>query len=179
MLEELIGCFDMRLAITALGASSCAIAIARISLGSATDFRVEAIPVSGAGTGLLFLTLGIAAALAGMAYVRTIMGALSLTDRLRLPAVWRAASIGALIGTLGWLVPGALGGGDSLTQQALSGANSIAFLAWMFPFGFFWDPYLTRPERQGAYLRLCWFWARNWVYSLLLSAAWPPLHSLL
>ena len=140
VLEELIRCFDMRLAIASLGASSCAIAIARIFLGSAADFRVDALPVSGPGTGLLFLLLGIAAAVAGMVYIRSIMGALSLTDRLRWPAVWRALVIGALIGALGWLAPSALGGGDPLTQQVFSGANSIFFIAWMFPLRFLLGP---------------------------------------
>ncbi len=108
VLEELIGHFDTRLAIAALGASSCAIAIARIFLGSAADFRVQALPVSGHGTGLLFLSLGIAAAFVGMAYNRTLVGALSMTDRVRWPAVWRAPAIGALHPTLTeglyWLV---------------------------------------------------------------------------
>ncbi len=140
VLEELIRHFDTRLAIAALGASSCAIATARIFLGSAPDFRVEALPISRHGTGLLFLSLGVAAAFAGMAYTRTLVGALSMTDRLRWPTVWRAPVIGALIGALGWLAPSALGGGDPLTQQALSGANSIAFVAWMFPLRFLMGP---------------------------------------
>jgi CIC family chloride channel protein len=63
-----------------------------------------------------------------------------MIDRLRWPAVWRAPVIGALIGALGWLVPSALGGGQPLTQQVLSGANSIAFVAWMFALRFLLEP---------------------------------------
>ncbi len=140
VLEELIRCFDTRLAIAALGASSCAIAIARIFLGPAPDFRVEALPFSGPGTGLLFLLLGIAAGFAGMAYNRSVLGALSLADRLRWPAELRAAAIGALVGALAWLAPSTVGGGDPLTQQALSGGYTIVFLLWAFPLRFLLGP---------------------------------------
>ncbi len=41
MLEELIRRFDTRIAIAALGSSCCAIAVARLFLGRAPDFKVK------------------------------------------------------------------------------------------------------------------------------------------
>ena len=69
VLEELIRRFDTRIAIAALGASCCAIAVARIFLGSAPDFQIEELPYSGLGSGLLFTGLGVLAGFAGMAYI--------------------------------------------------------------------------------------------------------------
>ena len=140
VMEELMRCFKTRIAIAALGASSSAIAIAQIFLGRAPDFRVESLPFSAPATGLLFLSLGIAAGFAGIAYNRILLGALSLANRLRWPAELRAAAIGALVGALGWLVPSAVGGGDPLTQRALAGGESIVLLLWMFPLRFLLGP---------------------------------------
>jgi hypothetical protein len=53
---------------------------------------VEALPVPSPGTGLMFLSLGVAAGVAAMLYIRTIIGALSLMDRLYWPAVARLSS---------------------------------------------------------------------------------------
>ena len=86
---------------------------------------MEALPVPSPGTGLMFLSLGVAAGVAAIFYIRTIIGALSLMDRLYWPAV---ARLGAPIGPLGWFAPGALGGGDVLTQLALSIGNNITFV---------------------------------------------------
>lgn len=140
VLEELIRHFDTRLAIAALGASSCGIAIGRIFLGPSPDFHVEALPFSGGGSGLQFLLLGVAAGFAGMAYNRTLLGMLSWADRLHWRAELRAAAIGALVGALAWLAPSAVGGGEPLTQQALSGGYTILFLAGMFALRFLLGP---------------------------------------
>jgi CIC family chloride channel protein len=132
VLEELIRRFDTRIAIAALGASCCAIAVARAFLGSAPDFQVEALPYSGLGSGLLFTGLGILAGFAGMAYNAAILGGLNLAARIPWRPGWRAALIGATVGMLAWFAAGLVGGGDAITQRTLSGLESTALLPLFF-----------------------------------------------
>lgn len=132
VLEELIRRFDTRIAIAALGASCCAIAVARIFLGSAPDFQIEALPYSGLGSGLLFTGLGVLAGFAGMAYNTAILAGLNLAARIPWRPGWRAALIGATVGMLAWFAPGLVGGGDAITQRTLSGLESTALLPLFF-----------------------------------------------
>ncbi len=132
VLEELIRRFDTRIAIAALGASCCAIAVARMFLGSAPDFQVEVLPYSGIGSGLLFAGLGTLAGLAGMAYNTAILGGLNLAARMHWRPAWRAAVIGAMVGILAWFAPGLAGGGDPITQRTLSGLESMDLLPLFF-----------------------------------------------
>ena len=83
---------------------------------------MEALPVPSPGTGLMFLSLGVAAGVAAMLYIRTIIGALSLMDRLYWPAVWRVPVIGAPIGP--W-------GGSRRARSAVA----MCSLSWPFPSG--------------------------------------------
>ena len=137
VLEELVRRFDARIAVAALGASGGAIAVARVLLGEAPDFTVEAIAPPGFGGGLLFLAFGVVAGVAGVAYNRALLGALALTDRLgRWPVEVRAAVIGAAVGALAWFAPTLVGGGDVLTQQALAGKEILALLPLLFALRF-------------------------------------------
>lgn len=137
VLEELVRRFDTRIAITALGSSAGAIAVARIFLGQSPDFQVETLPYSGIWSGILFVVLGVVAGLAGVAYNRTLLGALTLFDRFQ---HWsrelRAAIIGAGVGALAWFGPGLVGGGDALTQRALAGGGVLALLPLLFALRF-------------------------------------------
>ena len=65
VLEELVGRFEARIAISALGASAAAIAVARARLGDAPDFDVEPLAYVGVGALPLFVLLGIAAPTGG------------------------------------------------------------------------------------------------------------------
>ncbi len=140
VLEELIRRFDTRIAIAALGSSCCAIAVARLFLGSSPDFKVEAVTYSGFGSGFLFLALGVAAGLLGAAYSGALLGSISLADRLRWPIELRAAVIGGLVGAVAWFAPALVGGGDFITQRALSGGQSAPLLVGVFALRFFLGP---------------------------------------
>ncbi len=140
VLEELIRRFETRIAIAALGSSCCAIAVARLLLGRAPDFRVEAVPYSGVGTGLLFLALGVLAGFAGMAYNRTLTGSIRLADRLHWPVELRAAGIGALVGAVAWFAPDWVGGGDAITQRTLLGEQAIREIPIVFAMRFLLGP---------------------------------------
>lgn len=133
VLEELVRRFDTRIAIAALGASAGAITVERPFLGEQPDFQVGPLPYSGVDSWLLFLALGILAGLLGVAYNRSLLGALAFCDRLtRWPGELRAAVIGAGVGALAWFGPGLVGGGDALTQRTLAGGNTLELLPLLF-----------------------------------------------
>src|SRR5262249_16259068 len=54
VLEELVGRFEPRIAIAALGASATAIAVGRVFVGDQPDFQVETLAYPAAGTGPLY-----------------------------------------------------------------------------------------------------------------------------
>lgn len=133
VLEELVRRFETRIAIAALASSAGAISVARVFTGHTPDFQVEAIPYCGLGSGLLFLAFGGLAGLMGVVYNRMLMATLAFADRFgRWPVVWRAGTVGAAVGVLAWCAPSMVGGGDALTQRALSGAETIALLPLAF-----------------------------------------------
>lgn len=133
VLEELVRRFEPRIAIAAVGASATAIAIARLFLGDAPDFYVDALAYPKPEARPLFFVLGAAAGLVAIAYSRAILGAIALTERMPvIPAEWRAAVIGAMVGTLAWFAPGLVGGGDPITQRCLSGAETLSMLPLLF-----------------------------------------------
>ena len=133
VLEELVRRFESHIAIAAVGASATAIAVARLFLGDAPDFYVDALVYPRAEARPLFFVLGAAAGLVAIAYNRAILGAIALVERVpRLPAEWRAALIGAMVGTLAWFAPGLVGGGDPITQRCLAGAETLTMLPLLF-----------------------------------------------
>src|SRR5207253_6733184 len=74
VLEELVRRFDTRITITTLGASTGAIAVARVLLGVAPDFHVEPLPHPGLGTVPIYLALGVVVGFLGIAYNYTLLG---------------------------------------------------------------------------------------------------------
>ena len=133
VLEELARRFDTRITIVTLGASAGAIAVARVFLGNAPDFHVEPMPYPTFGTVPIHLALGVVAGCLGVVYNRAILGTLAVADRLhRWPAELRGALVGAAVGLLAWFAPGVVGGGDAITQQTLSGMETVAILSGVF-----------------------------------------------
>lgn len=141
VLEELVRRFDLRTTIASLGASAMAIAVARPLIGQTPDFPVDLLPPMKFFGLPLYLALGVAAGVAGALYTRAVVGALHLADRLGgWPVELRAGLIGAGVGTLAFIAPGAVGGGDALTQQALAGGGAAGAVALMFLFRFAYGP---------------------------------------
>jgi CIC family chloride channel protein len=141
VLEELLRHFHRRTAIAALAASATAIAVARMLLGQAPDFVVAPIAYVDVSTCLLLAGLGAAAGLAGTLYNVALLFTLSVTDRLsHWPVELRAALVGAVVGALGWSLPDLVGGGDNITQRALAGGISLAFLPLSFLLRFVLGP---------------------------------------
>jgi chloride channel protein, CIC family len=137
VLEELVRRFETRIAIAALGASAAAMAVARIFLGNGPEFQVFPLPYPSSAAHVLFFTLGAVAGLVAVAYNKTILAAINLSEQLKVwPVELRAAVIGAGVGLLVWFAPDFVGGGESLTQQTLSGALTFGTLAAVFAFRF-------------------------------------------
>ena len=140
---------ETRVAITALGASAAAILISRLFLGDMPDFQVIVtaqsatatgpLPYAVAATWPLYLMLGVVCGIAAGLYNRAILGGMALAARLdqRCPVELQAAVIGALVGAVGWFVPGLIGGGDEITQSLLAGgvAAGAVPLAFVVRFG--------------------------------------------
>jgi len=133
VLEELVARFDTRIAIAALGASTTAILVARLFLGDAPDFQVATVAYPAATTWPLFVALGATAGLAATLYNRTLLGAISVAQRLgHWPVELQAAVIGAAVGALAWFAPGLVGGGDQITQRVLSGEAILTVIPMAF-----------------------------------------------
>lgn len=132
VLEELVRRFDTRITVTTLGASASAIAVGRLVLGSAPDFEVAALPFQSQQSLPLFLLLGLICGFLGAAYNWAILGALAGQERLRrLPVEVRGALVGAAVGLLAWFAPRLVGGGESITQDTLTGRQTALALAGM------------------------------------------------
>jgi CIC family chloride channel protein len=133
VLEELVRRFDTRIAIAALGASAGAIAVARLLLGPAPDFDVEALAYAGIQTLPFFVALGVVAGLVAMLYNGTLLGAIRLAERLeRCPVELRAGVIGAAVGVVAWFTPELVGGGDPITQRVLAGEAALSMIPLAF-----------------------------------------------
>jgi CIC family chloride channel protein len=133
VLEELVRRFETRIAIAALGASTTAISVARLFLGDAPEFHVEALPHPGVEARALLFVLGAITGFVAVAYNHTLLGTIEAAGRLgRWPVELRAALVGGGVGILAWFAPHLVGGGEPLTQQALSGAVILGVIPLMF-----------------------------------------------
>jgi CIC family chloride channel protein len=133
VLEELLRRFETRIAIAALGASATAITVARWVLGDAPDFQVADLPYPTAVATVLYVAFGAIAGLVAVAYNVTIVRTLAMADRLQsLPVELRAALIGVIVAIVAWRAPLLVGGGEALTQSALSSATALHWLPLVF-----------------------------------------------
>jgi chloride channel protein, CIC family len=142
VLEELVRRFDTRTTVTTLCASGSAIAMARLLLGNELDFRLESLTYPGFGAIPLFLVMGAVLGCLGVAYNHTLLGALAGSKRLGswLSVEARAALVGGLVGLIAWFGPGLVGGGDAITQRALTGVDSLMVVVALFLIRFVLGP---------------------------------------
>lgn len=151
VLEELARRFDPRITIATIGASAGAIAVARIIFGEAPDFHVEPLHYTGISTVPVHLALGLVAGLLGMAYNRTILGALKLGERYcRGPVEIPAVLVGAAVGILAWFSPSWVGGGDAITQQTLGGGEALGMVTAIFVVRFILGPVSYAARTPGG-----------------------------
>jgi CIC family chloride channel protein len=133
VLEELVRRYEHRMAIAALAASATSIAVGRVFLGDMPDFTVGTISPVGGEARVLFFVLGGMAGLLAVAYNRTLLSMMAAAERFAaVPVELRAALIGAAVGVLAWFTPELVGGGDNITQSALTGHDSLTFVVIAF-----------------------------------------------
>ena len=133
VLEELVRRFEPRIAIAALAASATAISVSRVFLGDAPDFHVEPLKYAHVQISPLYFVLGAIAGCVAIAYNRTLLAAIALSDRFNyLPAELRAGMVGAIVGLLAWYAPELVGGGDLLAQRSLAGDETLATISLVF-----------------------------------------------
>ncbi len=132
VLEELVGRFEPRIAVVALGSSVGAIFVSRWILGSAIDLPTPAMASGGPQAIPLFLLLGVVVGLATVAYNRSLLGTLRLADRIGGPVELRAAVIGAAVGLLAYVAPDLVGGGESIATRMLHEHATLAVLPGLF-----------------------------------------------
>ena len=82
VLEELVRQLETRIAIAALGASTAAILVARLFLGAAPEFRVEALPYPGSAAIALSFVLGGVAGVVAVTYNYALLQAIAAAARL-------------------------------------------------------------------------------------------------
>lgn len=151
VLEELVGGFNVPISIATLAASTGAIGLARHLLGQQPEFVVPIVKQLEVGKIAGHLIFGVIVGFLGVLYSRAILGAIAAQTKLtRIPVEFRAGAIGAMIGILGWFLPGWIGGGENLTQQALGGNVVYSVMLVLFLVRFVLPPISYSAETPGG-----------------------------
>ncbi|MDF2825738.1 MAG: Cl-channel, voltage-gated family protein [Mycobacterium sp.] len=125
-LEEVTRVFRLQTVLATLFASATAVGCMQLMLGDNPDFIVESIAPPALAWLPLFVVFGLATGCLGALYNLVVLWFLDHVGRLRrIPAIAKAAIIGAVIGLAAFVYPQAVGGGDTLTQMILGGQQII------------------------------------------------------
>jgi len=129
VLEELVKRFDPRTTVATLVASASGFAAARLLMPSEYSFHMKPMAEPRLVESGWVVVIGLVTGVLGVLYSEAVMGALRRADASRVPKEVRAAATGALVGLLVWTAPDLAGGGDNLTQRALSGRGALLAVA--------------------------------------------------
>jgi CIC family chloride channel protein len=138
VLEEVQRDFAPTVFTVTLIAAVVADVVTRLLNGQLPVFHVQveaipplrALPVS--------LAVGVAAGVLGVAFNRSLVGALDLFHRVREWPAWATGALaGCIVGAVGWFAPETLGGGGTLVEQTLAGRMMLPALAGYFVLRFF------------------------------------------
>ncbi len=132
--EEVTKKFRLREAIVTMVAVAIGVGVSRLLIGDEPDFLhlgpVQSPPLT---TVPIFVVFGLVVGLLGVVYNRLILWALDLFDAIdKLPAVLKAAIIGAAIGGVLFGDPRMAGGGDVLAQTILAGQHVALPAAFLY-----------------------------------------------
>ncbi len=169
VLEELQRDFAPGLFAAGLVAAIVADVVGRLLTGQLPAFHVVLRDAPSLAALPIYLVLGAACAVVGVAFNRALVWGLDLFARApkNRGGVW-AAGFGALVGVLGYFAPQLLGGGHSLVETALGGravlGTLILFFALRFVFtigsygtgaaGGFFAPLLVLGAQLGLFVGL-------------------------
>jgi chloride channel protein, CIC family len=155
-LEEVTKSFRVKTVLATLSAASAAVACSRIVLGNHADFQVDPIGAPALAWLPLFVVFGLLTGCLGAGYNGLVLWFLDhVTAIRRIPAVAKAAVIGAIIGLAMFVYPMAVGGGDPLTQRILGGHHIVLLVVGLSP-----DRCHIRLRCRADCSRRCWRWGR-------------------
>ncbi|WP_075725180.1 H(+)/Cl(-) exchange transporter ClcA [Corynebacterium aquilae] len=127
VLEELLKRFDARTTLATLMASASAFGVAQFFLHG-DEFRVPDLATPSLKHIPAYALLGVLAGLLGALYNKAVMASLRFVDGSKIPAEVRAGIIGASVACVALVSPYLVGGGDPITQDALSGNQTVTAL---------------------------------------------------
>ena len=114
-------------------AAAIADIVARFLSGAFPVFAIPNYPTPPTSSLPFFALLGIFAGLFGVAFNRSLLGALNLFSRLHGRAkLGIAAAVGATAGAISWFSPMAVGGGHALTELVLAGGFVLTAIPLLF-----------------------------------------------
>lgn len=125
-LEEVTKSFRVKTVLATLFSAISGVACVRLMLGNHADFQVEPISAPALAWLPLFVAFGLLTGCLGAVYNALVLWFLDHVAAIRrIPTLAKAAVIGAIIGLAMFVSPHAVGGGDLLTQQILSGHHIV------------------------------------------------------
>ncbi len=114
-------------------ASAIADIVVRLLAGSFPVFDAPNYPSPPMASLPAFALLGLLAGLLGVLFNRSLLRTLDLFDRFQ--GRWRlvlVASVGAMVGIVGWFSPVAIGGGHSLAEAVVAGRLTLSAIPFLF-----------------------------------------------
>ncbi len=125
-LEEVTKSFRLRTVLATVLAAATAVGCSRLIIADHSDFQVGSVEPPALAWLPLFIIFGLLTGCLGVFYNRLVLGFVDHVKLLaRVPAIAKAAVIGAVIGLVMFIHPLATGGGDNLTQLVLSGHRLV------------------------------------------------------
>lgn len=125
-LEEVTKSFRVKTVLATLFSAISGVACVRLMLGNHADFQVEPISAPALAWLPLFVAFGLLTGCLGAVYNALVLWFLDHVAAIRrIPTLAKAAVIGAIIGLAMFVSPHAVGGGDLLTQQILTGHHIV------------------------------------------------------
>jgi len=111
-------------------ASVAASVVGRAAFGNVPAFRVPEYAMENPGELLLYVLLGVAAALIGRVFIRVLYGTEDLADRFNSVPEWLKPALGGLvIGSIGLTLPQIFGVGYEAIEMALIGSMPLMLMA--------------------------------------------------
>lgn len=138
VLEEISRAFTPVVFFAGLLATVAADTVSRSLLGQEPVLQTQLVEIPSLAVFPVFLLVGVAAGVLGVAFNRSLAGSLKLFDRTKHWPVWlMGLMVGTFIGVIGWFFPQLLGSGHHVTMQALAGQLAVGSLVIFFVLRFF------------------------------------------
>lgn len=125
-LEEVTKSFRLPTVLATVLSAATAVGCSRLVLGNHPDFHVGVVEAPALAWLPVFVVFGLLTGCFGVLYNRTVLGFVDHVKLLpRVPAIVKAATIGAVIGLMMFIDPRAVGGGDTVTQLIVGGHSMV------------------------------------------------------